>query len=370
MIPPNYHNVLCIRADNMGDVIMSSAAMRALKESFGSRITLLTSPAGSIVAPYLACVDEVIVASLPWVKSEGMDSAALLALVEEIRYRSFDAAIVFTVYSQSALPAAMLAYIAGVPVRVAYARENAYDLLTHWAPDVEPYERIMHQVERDLGLVKMLGADVADDRLLLEGDRNAEQALTRKLESRGIGDALIVLHPGVSEAKREYPEAYWIAAGKLLAEEFGIPLLVTGSSSEKLLADRITAGIGAQAVSVAGTLDLGEFIQLVGKAMCVISVNTGTIHIAAAMQTPAVVLYAQTNPQHTPWKSPYALLPFSVPRKLRSKNPIIRHVADRLYAGEIPFPEPQGVLDAVKQLLSLADTDRAPAGDHCPPACL
>lgn len=354
----------------MGDVIMSSPAMRALKTSFGSRITLLTSPAGSIVAPYLACVDEVTVASLPWVKSDGMDSDALLALAEELRSRSFDAAIIFTVYSQSALPAAMLAYMAGIPVRAAYARENAYDLLSHWARDTEPYERILHQVERDLQLVQMLGADITDDRLMLENDSDAALSLSQKLEELGIGPSLIMLHPGVSETKREYPEQHWIAAGRLLAEEFEVPLLVTGSAAEKALADRIAAGIGTRAMSVAGMLSVGEFIQLISRAACVVSVNTGTIHISAAMQTPAVVLYAQTNPQHTPWKSPHALLPFSVPREVRSKSPIIRHVADRHYAEEIPFPEPQRVADAVKQLFTLADTDPARACDHYRPAFL
>ncbi len=342
-----YRNVLCIRADNMGDVIMSSPAIRALKESFGSRITLLTSPAGSIIAPYLACVDHVMAAALPWVKSNGMDPTALLALAEEIRSRSFDAAVIFTVYSQSALPAATLAYMAGIPVRVAYARENAYDLLTHWVPDVEPYERIVHQVERDLGLVRMLGANVADDRLLLECKEDL--ALSQKIAE--WGDTFMILHPGVSEAKREYPEDHWIAAGKLLAREFGMRLLVTGSASERVLAERIAGCVGGAAVSVAGTLGLGGLIQLVGRAACMVSVNTGTIHIAAAMQTPAVVLYAQTNPQHTPWKSPHALLPFSVPQKLRSKSPVIRHVADRIYTEEIPFPDPQRVVAAARQFL-------------------
>lgn len=350
----------------MGDVIMSSPAIRALKESFGSRITLLTSPAGAIVAPFLECIDEVLVASLPWVKSDGMDSAGLLALAEEIRGRSFDAAVIFTVYSQSALPAATLVYMAGIPVRVAYARENAYDLLTHWTPDAEPYERIMHQVERDLGLVKVLGAHTVDDRLLLKNDTNAELALSQKLKEWGVEDPFIVLHPGVSEAKREYPEAHWIDAGKLLAQESGMHLLISGSASEKALADRIAAGIGPSAFSVAGRLSLGEFIRLVDRAVCVVSVNTGTIHIAAAMQTPVVVLYAQTNPQHTPWKSPYALLPFSVPQNLQSKNPIIRYVADRLYSEEIPFPEPRCVVAAVRHLLTSADIDQVPAGDHCP----
>lgn len=350
-------HVLCIRADNMGDVIMSSPAIRALKQSFGSHITLLTSPAGAVIAPYLDCIDDVIVASLPWVKSDGMDREALLLLADDLRKRAFDAVVIFTVYSQSALPAAMLAYMAGIPVRVAYARENPYDLLTHWVPDLEPYQRILHQVERDLDLVRSLGARVDDDRLILK--TGATPTLAGKLAGAGEGPFMI-LHPGVSEAKREYPAERWIAAGKLLAERYGMHLLVTGSASESGLADEIADGIGNLAVSLAGMLDIAEFIQLVGRAACIVSVNTATIHIAAAMQAPVLVLYAQTNPQHTPWKSAHELLPFSVPRHLRSKNPVIRDVAERIYTQDIPYPEPHAVLGGVQKLLTGRGTDRVP----------
>lgn len=347
-------NVLCIRADNMGDVIMSSPAMRALKHSFGCRITLLTSLAGAIIAPHLDCVDEVITASLPWVKSDGMDDRALTALAEELRTHAFDSVVIFTVYSQSALPAAMLAFMAGIPVRVAYARENPYGLLTHWTPDLEPYQRILHQVERDLDLVRSLGAGIGDDRLRLQTTDHHGAGLAVKLGEAGVGGRpFMMLHPGVSEAKREYPVEKWIEVGKLLRHQFAMPLLVTGSASESGLAAEIAGEIGSMAIAAAGMFGVGEFIALVDKAVGVVSVNTGTIHIAAAMQTPAVVLYAQTNPQHTPWKSPHELLPFSVPGHLRSKNPIIQEVAERLYRHEIPYPAPEQVLAAMKRLLSV-----------------
>lgn len=353
----------------MGDVIMSSPAMRALKQSFGSRITLLTSPAGAIVAPYLDCVDEVMIAGLPWVKSDGIGEEALYALAGEIRRQAFDAVIIFTVYSQSALPAATLAYLAGVPIRVAYARENPYGLLTHWVPDLEPYQRIVHQVERDLDLVRSLGADIQNDRLELNSYTENAATLTAKLNHLGIGSApWIVLHPGVSEAKREYPADRWIASGKLLAAQYDMQLLITGSATELALAEEIAAGIGDPAIAVAGMFSLGEFIGLIDRALCVISVNTGTIHIAAACQTPVLVLYAQTNPQHTPWKSPHELLPFSVPHHLRSKNPIIRDVAERLYRHDIPYPEPKAVLLAAKKLLTAPNTDPVPSGGHRSPA--
>jgi ADP-heptose:LPS heptosyltransferase len=101
-------NILCIRADNMGDLIMTTPALRALKESFGCRITVLTSRAGSVITNHLNVVDEVIIHDLPWVKSIAPDPSELLTLTEQIRKKDFDAAIIFTVYSQSALPAAMM----------------------------------------------------------------------------------------------------------------------------------------------------------------------------------------------------------------------------------------------------------------------
>ncbi|SKB80837.1 glycosyltransferase family 9 protein [Dyadobacter psychrophilus] len=341
-----YKNVLCIRADNMGDVIMASPAFRALKETFDSKITLLTSKAGSIIAPHIPGVDDVMVADLPWVQSTNAENPTLESLAAELKQRAFDAVVIFTVYSQSALPAAMLAYMAGIPVRLAYARENPYQLLTHWLPDLEPYEMIRHQVERDLELVKHIGAETEESQLILDTRDADRAALTKSVANIKIDiqKPFIVLHPGVSEEKRQYPAEHWIETGKALLEKYGLPILISGSGAEKQLTDRIATKIGESAVSVAGLFSIGEFICLLEKASLLISVNTGTIHIAAAMQTPMIVLYAQTNPQHTPWHCQHRILEFSVPEHLRSRNMVIRHVTETLYADYIAYPTPQQIL--------------------------
>lgn len=341
-----YENVLCIRADNMGDVIMASPAFRALKETFESRITLLTSKAGSIIAPYLACVDDIMAVDLPWVQNTSPENRALQVLADELRQKAFDAAIIFTVYSQSALPAAMLAYMAGIPVRVAYSRENPYQLLTHWIPDPEPYELIRHQVERDLELVNHIGARTAEKQLLLDIQNVDRMTVTASLARlhMNVHNLFIVLHPGVSEEKRQYPTEHWIETGKLLAKQYGLPILISGSAAEKRLADHIATEIGESAFSVAGLFSIGEFICLLEKASLLISVNTGTIHIAAAMQTPMIVLYAQTNPQHTPWHCQHRVLEFSVPAHLRSRNKVIQYVTETLYASHSDYPSPREIL--------------------------
>ena len=346
-------NILCIRADNMGDVIMSTPALRALKETFDCKITLLTSASGAVISEYLDQVDEVMAVDLPWVKyPETGISIDMIGLTKQIKDRQFDGAIIFTVYSQSALPAAMLAYMAGIPNRLAYSRENPYELLTEWVPDREPFELIRHQVERDLKLVSQINAHTTNDELSIIYKNEAYLSATNKLNLFvPERNSWIILHPGVSEEKRQYPVEYWIQTGKMLSEEYRLPLLITGSKSERNLADTIAGGIGRYAISVAGMLSIGEFIAIVAKAKCVVSVNTSTIHIAAAMKTPQVVLYAQTNPQHTPWKGLYKLLSFSVPEHLQSKNVIIRHVSNQHYTKYLPYPTPREVVTELDELL-------------------
>ncbi len=127
-------NLLCVRLDSLGDVLMTTPAIRALKEARpGRRVTLLTSPSGAAAARLVPEIDEVIVYEAPWMKHSTAGSAGAsreYAMAEQLRRRSFDAAVIFTVYSQNPLPAAFLCYLAGIPLRLAHCRENPYQLLT------------------------------------------------------------------------------------------------------------------------------------------------------------------------------------------------------------------------------------------------
>jgi ADP-heptose:LPS heptosyltransferase len=351
----NCRDILCIRADNMGDLLMSSPAIRALKETFGARITLLTSSMASGITPYIPQIDNVIVCDLPWVKiSDTGDQNTLLQLLERLKEKKFDAAVVFSVYSQNPLPAAMLAYLAEIPNRLSYCRENPYDLLTHWVPDREPFSEIKHQVRRDLDLVNTIGAFCVDDRLFVQVPDKAGLTVQEKLKANGINPAKpwFILHAGVSEKKREYPVERWVETARKLISHFGCPVLFTGSASEKELTDKLQAASGHNSYSMAGLFTLEEFISLVQLAKLAVSVNTSTIHIAAAVNTPVIVLYALTNPQHFPWRARGKVLPFDVPESERSKNEIIKYVTDRHFSQASPIPHPDEIVDAAREILN------------------
>ncbi len=357
-MPNNWHTckrILCIRPDNMGDVIMMGPALRALKETLGCKITLLTSHMGSVITPHIPYIDGTVIYDVPWVKgNNAIDAEGCVELIEKLKTLRFDGAIIFTVYSQNPLPSAMLAYMASIPLRLAYCRENPYGLLTDWIPDKEPYSFVQHQVKRDLNLVRHIGTITNEEHLSLHFDEKALATVKTKLQSAGVdvNRPWIIMHPGVSEIKREYPFELWVETAKRFHQHTGKQILITGSANEKLLADNITQAADEGMFSVAGLFSIEEFISLIAHTQLVISVNTATVHIAAATNTPSVVLYALTNPQHTPWKAPHAVLPYSVKHKLQSKNEVIHYVNKTHFNKTIPYPSPEQIVQQALQLLA------------------
>ncbi|HEY8609253.1 MAG TPA: lipopolysaccharide heptosyltransferase II [Noviherbaspirillum sp.] len=303
--------VLCIRLDYLGDVLMTSPAIRALRESLpGCHITLLTSGSGAAAARYIPEIDDTIVYAAPWLKSSTPHGSAQdMEMIARLAAGRFDAAVIFTVYSQNPLPAAMFCYLAGIPLRLAHCRENPYQLLTNWVRDTEPQENLRHEVQRQLDLVASVGARTADERLSFTPGDADRRAVRERLDALGIDRARpwAVVHPGATAASRRYPPELFREAARRLQSRTGCQLVFTGGADEAELVEQVRAGMPGTH-SLAGALQLGELAALLAEAPLLISNNTGPAHIAAAVGTPVVDLYALTNPQHTPWQVPSRVL--------------------------------------------------------------
>ena len=327
-------NLLCVRLDNMGDVLMTTPAMRALRETLGCRITLLAS--SDSLAGLLPEVDECLVFKAPWMKP-ACGKTDDLQLVEHLRH--FDAAVIFTVYSQSALPAAYLCYLAGIPRRLAHCRENPYHLLTDWVAETEPGPTVRHEVRRQLDLVAAVGCRTGNERLSFAVPPLAREAV-RKL---GLKSPIVVVHPGASAASRRYPPESYAQALDML----GCEVVFTGDAGEVELVERLRARLSVPSRSLAGRLSLAELGALIQAADLLICNNTGPAHIAAALGTPVVDLYALTNPQHTPWQVESRVLFHDVPCRncYKSVCPAGHHDCLR----RVP---PQRVAEAARELLA------------------
>lgn len=318
-------NVLCIRLDTIGDVLMTTSAIRALKESHPSRhITLLTSSAGAATASLVPEIDEVIVYDAPWLKatSPRIDSRPEYEMAERLRHLQFDAAVIFTVYSQSPLPSAFLCYLADIPLRLAHCHENPYQLLTHWVKDPEPENFVRHEVRRQLDLVATVGCSSVDERMSLRVPQSASCRVQDILQKLGVDQERpwVIIHLGATAPSRRYPPEGFASVARRLFLDMGIQVIFTGTEPEQELVEEIQTATGVPSHSLVGCLNLSELVGLVAITPVLIANNTGPVHIAAAVGTPVVDLYALTNPQHTPWAVPHRVLFHDVPCKYCYKS--------------------------------------------------
>ncbi|MCU0491128.1 MAG: glycosyltransferase family 9 protein [Chloroflexaceae bacterium] len=341
MIPPEWQaarRILLVRLDNLGDVLVTTPAMRAVRESLPqASLSLLTSPVGAQVGRLNPDIDEVITCEVPWVdpwQELPFDPAREAALIASLRERRFDGAIIFTSFRQSPLPAAYLCYLAGIPLRLGSTWDGAGSLLTS---RYKHEEQLIHEVERNLALVATIGLTTANTDLVLQV--NAEDRVTNyelRVTSSGSDDCplptlrlrsgqaancqlpLVILHPGCTMPARTYPWEQFAHVADLLVEQLGATVVLTGSAAEHPLVEQIQRRMRHESIALAGELPFPQFCALIEGADLLITNNTGPMHIAAALKTPVVALFALTNPpeQWGPWRVPQRLLYHEVPCRI------------------------------------------------------
>ncbi len=302
--------ILAVRLDNLGDVLVTTPALHAIKVSLpGASLTLLASPVGAQVAELNPDIDDIIVYEAPWMDpwhKLPQNSQREQEMIARIRQQRFDAAIIFTSYHQSALPAAYLCYLADIPLRLAASIDGPGSLLTtrHKHP-----ERMMHEVERGLDLVGAVGLTTPESDLVLRVPVRARESIFDLLSSRGVDPRrpFIVVHAGCSMPARTYPWEMYAEVVDLLIEQCGATVALSGSDEERELVERILGRAQAHhrqsILPLAGTLSFPGLCALIEAADLTITNNTGPMHISAAVKTPVIALFALTNPpeQWGPW---------------------------------------------------------------------
>ena len=293
-------SVLVARLDNAGDVLLAGPAIRAVAAG-GRRVTVLCGPAGRAAAELLPGVDEVLTFEAPWVPFETppVDRDEVEALVGRVAALGVDVGIILTSFHQSPLPLALLLRLAGVPGLGAISVDYPGSLLDvrHRVDDD------LHEVERSLSLVAAMGFR------LPPGD-GGQLAVRRPLPgARPFDEPYVVLHPGASvPARGWWPDR---AAGLVDAlVDRGWPVAVTGAPSEAALTTTVARTPRAGVVDLGGATDLAGLAGVLDGAAVVVSGNTGPAHLAAAVGTPVVSIFAPVVPasRWRPWGVPVVLL--------------------------------------------------------------
>jgi ADP-heptose:LPS heptosyltransferase len=304
--------LLVMRLDNIGDVLMTSPVLRALKQNLPEvSITLMGSPGGSKAAPLLPWVDEV----LPW-RVLWQDLGRLphepgreWELIEALRHGSYDATIILTSFKQTPHAAGYACYLAGIPLRLGESKEWGGAVLTD---EVPPAPDELHQAERNLRLIEHAGFHVEDRSLGVRVPEEARRSAAVLLEERGLpwGAPYILLNPWASAQARIYPSDRFAVAARRLSEETGWPIVVSGTGADRERSGELLDALNGRGLDLVGVTDLSELAALVEGARLVLTNNTSTMHLLDALRVPGVVLFSGTEleEQWQPRHAPHRLL--------------------------------------------------------------
>lgn len=290
--------VLVVRQDNNGDVLLAGPAIRSIAAA--AHVTLLCGPRGASAARMLPGVEEVLVHEAAWIDAEPqpLTRAATATMLGDVMRCNADEAIILTSFHQSPLPMALLLRLAGVARIGAISVDYAGTLLDvrHKVSDD------VHEVQRALSLTRAMGYE------LPAGDAGS-------LRLKGVAERTdvpfaeyVVVHPGATvPARAWFPERNRLLVERLTQQ--GTNVVVTGTKGERGLAEYV-CGQTAGAVNAAGTTSFAQFAAIVRNAHVVICGNTAAAHVAAAVGTPVVSIFAPTIPavRFRPWMVDHVLL--------------------------------------------------------------
>lgn len=299
---PDRAHVLLARLDSTGDVLLTGPAVRAVAAS-ARRVTFLCGPRGRGAAQLLPGVDAVLTHRAAWIDPDPQPvrREVELALVDRVAGLGIDEAIIFTSFHQSPLPLALLLRFAGIKRIAAISEDYPGSLLDvrHGIADD------VHEVERHLSLAATLGyrLPAGDD-----GRLHVKRPAANRPHPAGP-PGYVVVHPGASVPARAWaPERHAALVEALLASGFRV--VVTGGPDETALTAQVAGGQGPGVLDLGGRTDLVTLVEVLAGADVVVTGNTGPAHLAAAVGTAVVDLYAPTVPsvRWRPWGIQHVLL--------------------------------------------------------------
>jgi heptosyltransferase-2/heptosyltransferase-3 len=324
--PAQIHSILFVKPDHLGDVLLATPALHALRHHFPqSRVVALVGPWSEVVLRRNPDVDRLLICPFPGFERVAKDAGSqrsfarwlwslfrpyltLLRYAQLLRAVRYDLAIIAR---DDHWWGAALALLAGIPRRIGFAVPECRPFLT----DALPWDPRAHVSTQALALVATAAASRTEPQAPLQGN-TAKHPLARFdpsptdldwadawLQAQGLdaNDQLVVLHPGTAgPSKLWFPERWAQVAEALMS--LGVRLVLTGGPDEVALVEDIVGRMPQRPPTLAGQTSFGQLAALLRRAALVLGVDSGPLHLAAAQGVATVHLYGPGDAERFgPW---------------------------------------------------------------------
>lgn len=283
-------NILLIQLKRIGDLILTTPSIAALREKFPrASISLVVSVAVKELLPAITGLDKVFE-----VRGKTDDALDWIAL----SLGKFDYCLDFTRNDRSSF----LTFLSGARKRITSDHPNLRTKLRarSYNEFVDAPVGDLHTVDYHLGLLKPLGIENASRTIRLRLPDETTARAKALLRTANVGEDFVCFHPGSARSEKFWEAKRWAEAIDHCASETGMSCVLTGgcSSIEQAQIASIKAAAESNPIDLSGKTNLLTLAALVRKARLLVTVDSAPMHFAAAWDTPQVVLFGPTNPFH------------------------------------------------------------------------
>ena len=292
-IPNTFERILLVRTDRIGDVVLTTPSIKALREKFPhAKIAILVSPQTQDLVqgnPYLddVLVDDRLKDHAGWI--------GFFKLVTMIKKKNFDLAVIFHTKKRTNA----LCFLAGIPYRLGY-KNNKWGGLLNFPLEDKRHLGEHHEVEYCLELLKPLGVSSQHSswEMYIPIHQEAEKWVETFLKEKRISSdrMLMAIHPGASDPSKQWPVHKFIELMRLLRRRYSCQFVLIGAASVRLLAKEIITHLPDGVWDVTGQTTIGQLTSLLRRCRMLISNDSGPVHLAAALQVTVVSIFTRNQP--------------------------------------------------------------------------
>jgi len=281
-------NILILRPDRIGDLILATPTFKVLREAFPvAYIAVLVDQKNVDLIINNPYIDEIFT-----IRRKGLLGLFLnKRLIKELREKRFD----LTVVLYSTLWCGILALLCEIPHRLGYAFHGNGFLLT--LKPIQRYEQInRHEVEINSDLLKLLGIESPPVKLYVSIKEESEKIIEELLAKNNINfqDKIVIIHPGSFEAYIRWQKRGFARVADYIISSGKARVIILGGPGEEKLVKEVVSFMEQKPIVALG-LSLSESASLIKRAKLFLGHSTGPMHIACALEVPVIAIFGSKH---------------------------------------------------------------------------
>jgi heptosyltransferase-2 len=291
----NYKNILIVRTDRIGDVVLTTPAIRALRNSYPeARISILVAPQTKDIVVGNGYLDEVLVDDRAGAHKGWFGFGRLVRL---LRQKRFDLAVILHTKRRTNLAC----FLAGIPVRMGYKNNKFGFLLNRPVADARS-TGAKHEAQYCLDVLKGVGVVSSDLRLDVVVNEDGARWADRFKQDYHVleDDRVVAVHCGASDPAKQWPAARFAELIDALVVRYSARVVMVGTAELRPTVDKIKSLIQGKVMDATGMTTVGQLAGLLSRCHLLISNDSGPVHLAAGVGIPVISIFTRNQPGINP----------------------------------------------------------------------